>query len=255
MKSLDLEIAYEKDRELDEKFCTAGPDDAPITNDQMDKQMFGVTWEDQSHTLLVEEWIQSIQDSTVPNPDKLTIFDREVDASIGGFGAALENMLDVQPPRAVPLFEFRRLKNCFTNQMQQRANAADQAVVDLHKKFAVAPKLRKRQTGTMRLPVRRRQDDVNLKACAASTTTASASIPQCTLQRANPDEGVNVEGCICGSTTLPLLTVGKVTFDGQSCSYTALPTSKMPNPISIPALSPMLTSTTAKEQSAPDLTT
>jgi len=64
-------------------------------------------------------------------------------------------------------------------------------------------------------------------------TTAAPSMPSCYLQNTDPDAGINEVGCICGSTTLPLLTVTSATDSSQSCSYTALPSSSVSNPISI----------------------
>ncbi|KAL9093276.1 MAG: hypothetical protein Q9165_004017 [Trypethelium subeluteriae] len=58
-------------------------------------------------------------------------------------------------------------------------------------------------------------------------------MPSCTLQNEDPDQGINNRGCICGSTTLPLLTVPSATDESQSCSYTAMPSSNQSNPITI----------------------
>ena len=81
--------------------------------------------------------------------------------------------------------------------------------------------------------LRRRNDSV---ACAMATnnpTTTALPMPSCTLQNEDPDQGINNRGCICGSTTLPLLTVTSATDESQSCSYTAMPSSKDSNPITI----------------------
>jgi hypothetical protein len=59
------------------------------------------------------------------------------------------------------------------------------------------------------------------------------TMPSCTLQNEDPDQGINQQGCLCGSTTLPLLTISDATNDEQSCLYTAMPTSKIANPITI----------------------
>jgi hypothetical protein len=58
-------------------------------------------------------------------------------------------------------------------------------------------------------------------------------MPSCTLQNEDPDQGINARGCVCGSTTLPLLTVPHATAGSQSCSYTAIPSSQLFNPITI----------------------
>ena len=64
------------------------------------------------------------------------------------------------------------------------------------------------------------------------TTTAPAK-PSCSLQNEDPDQGINTQGCICGSKTLPLLTVASPTDDSQSCAYTAWPSSTVSNPIKV----------------------
>lgn len=118
----------------------------------MDKQTFGIASGGQSFTLTVKDWIQGISDGTLP--DKLTTLDEEIDGSIGGFRGALENVLNTQ--RAVPLFEFRRLNTTTSSGMEDFAKKVDGAVEDLHKKYASAPKLRKRQIGKIRSPIGRR---------------------------------------------------------------------------------------------------
>ncbi|KAF2728871.1 hypothetical protein EJ04DRAFT_590334 [Polyplosphaeria fusca] len=66
------------------------------------------------------------------------------------------------------------------------------------------------------------------------TTLPPRAAPSCTLQNLDPDHGINQRACICGAfTTLPLLTVPHATNPSQSCAYTALPNSTLPNPISI----------------------
>lgn len=68
-------------------------------------------------------------------------------------------------------------------------------------------------------------------------TTSTAKLPSCVLQNQDPDRGITARGCVCNSgsvtTTLPLLTNTAATNGEQSCSYTALPLSTVPNPISI----------------------
>ena len=72
---------------------------------------------------------------------------------------------------------------------------------------------------------------------AVDTTAASPSPTSkplsCSLQNQDPDQGITARACVCGSTTLPLLTVKSATLDAQSCSYTALPSSKVSNPVTI----------------------
>ena len=70
-----------------------------------------------------------------------------------------------------------------------------------------------------------------LPALLVRDDTATLS---CSLQNEDPDQGINARGCVCGSTTLPLLTItSSVTNDAESCSYTALPTSSVDNPITV----------------------
>ncbi|KAL9091473.1 MAG: hypothetical protein Q9165_004859 [Trypethelium subeluteriae] len=57
-------------------------------------------------------------------------------------------------------------------------------------------------------------------------------LPSCTLQNDDPDQGINAQGCICGTTTLPLLTIPSATDPAQSCSYKAFPVDS-PNPITV----------------------
>ena len=64
-------------------------------------------------------------------------------------------------------------------------------------------------------------------------TTAAPSMPSCSLQEEDPGQGINGRGCVCGSITLPLLTVTSANDESQSCSYTAMPPSSVSNPISI----------------------
>ena len=61
-------------------------------------------------------------------------------------------------------------------------------------------------------------------ATASSTAPATTPAPTCYQQNADPDEGIQQQGCICNQATvtetLPLLTTG---VDGSSnCAYTAL---------------------------------
>ena len=80
-----------------------------------------------------------------------------------------------------------------------------------------------------------------VSACPAQTTSASAHRtspkatpkPSCDLQNEDPDQGINARGCICGTKTLPLLTLHSAADESQSCSYTAFPSSKVQDPISI----------------------
>lgn len=48
------------------------------------------------------------------------------------FGNALENVIDSNPSRAVPLFEFRRLKGVLTSDIQDRVAKAEDVIIDYH---------------------------------------------------------------------------------------------------------------------------
>ena len=95
----------------------------------MDSQKFGASSSDgREDSCTVQEWIQSIQNG--PAPDRLTVLDRIIDGQIGGLADALENVLNTN--RAVPLFEFRRLRGIPASQMQSLATRAEQAIIDYH---------------------------------------------------------------------------------------------------------------------------
>ena len=172
--------------------------------------------------LKVQDWIASI--SSGPSPDKLTTLDKLIDGQIGGLGTALENV--VGTTRAVPLFEFRNLKGVNAGAMQSTVHDVEQELITYHNKYKASPQRRKNK----RNPHGKRQDAAD---CPITSAPTAAPTPQCTLQNEDPDQGINARGCICGSATLPLLTVTSVTDDAQSCAYTTLPLSGAPNPISI----------------------
>ncbi|MCJ1280011.1 hypothetical protein MMC21_007836 [Puttea exsequens] len=62
------------------------------------------------------------------------------------------------------------------------------------------------------------------------TTSPPPVDPLCYLQYEDPDQGIDTEYCVCGATTLPLLTVASPTDNAQSCGYTSLPASKAIHP-------------------------
>jgi hypothetical protein len=64
-------------------------------------------------------------------------------------------------------------------------------------------------------------------------SVTSPPMPACSLQNEDPDQGINARGCICGSVTLPLLTITPEVDESSSCSYTAMPSSSTSNPITI----------------------
>ena len=206
---------------FDSKFC-GGTAAAPEPNSYMD----GIGWclrntDNGDHRCLtVQAWITSITGGS--SPDELTKLDRLIDSSIGGLGTKLENI--VSTTRAVPLFEFRNLGGYAAGSFEKKVNDAEQALIAYHLQYKSPPqrKLAKRQ--------------IYIDGCSTTSAPSSptpAPTPSCTLQNEDPDQGIFTQGCICGSTTLPLLNLTSATADAQSCAYTALPTTTEANPITI----------------------
>ncbi|KAL8968709.1 MAG: hypothetical protein Q9183_002335 [Haloplaca sp. 2 TL-2023] len=181
--------------------------------------------------LTVKDWVASIEDG--PSPDKLTTLDKLVDGQIGALGEALENIIDTT--RAVPLFEYRDLGGYLTTQLEDKVTKAEQTIIDYHNQYKNPPQERKLIKRVTQWLHQKRQTDIY--GCsitpAPSVATASAttaSTLSCSYQGAQPGQGIFVGGCVCGSTTLPLITLESVSDFRQSCSYTALPTTSAPNP-------------------------
>lgn len=228
---------------IDSTFCT-GTLDAPHPNGQMDRQKFILSTDDgRSASCTVQEWIQSIQDGH--SPDRLTTLDQIIDGQVGAFKDALENVLNTN--RAVPLFEFRRLRKVKAGDMQSRVASAEQAILDYHHAHASPPRFMRRRRDANHANIKRTGVAAACTTAAATTatgapktttgaphpTTAAPSMPKCYLQNQDPDQGITTRACVCGSTTLPLLKVPSATVVDQSCSYTAMPSSHVSNPISI----------------------
>lgn len=217
----------------------------------MDQQTFQVESVGKSDACTVQDWIESMENGN--SPDRLTVLDQVIDGSIGGLGNRLEYILHTT--RAVPLFEFRNLRAINTGDIPGMVNDAEQEVMQYHNEYAKSPRFIRRRLNT-RYPFVKRQNvsDACLPANSGATvaystgtatyktgarttkappaTTAGPSMPSCTLRNQDPDQGINAQGCICGSTTLPLLMVASPTNDSQSCAYTAMPSSSVSNPIS-----------------------
>ena len=169
--------------------------------------------------LTVEDWITSITSGS--SPDKLTTLDGLIDGQVGGLGTALENVIGTT--RAVPLFEFRDLGGFNAGQMQDAVSNAEQAVINYFGKYKAPPQRK----------MIKRQNDMYGCLTTSSPSSSITPTPSCTLQNEDPDQGIAGRGCICGSTTLPLLTVPSATDPAQSCAYTAIPTTTGTNPVSI----------------------
>lgn len=185
----------------------------------------------------VKEWLDSIQQGAIP--DLLSQADKTIDGSIGKYDKAkFENVYNTK--RKVPLFEFRRIGRMTPDEMADRADKIQTDVLNLHQKYAGAARLMKRRIDNQYSHIRR---DAPTNGCAmtiASSTKFSATpsttppppMPSCYLQEEDPDHGVNARGCICGSTTLPILSVADAAGESALCAYTAMPTKTEANPIS-----------------------
>ncbi|KAL8869501.1 MAG: hypothetical protein Q9174_004225 [Haloplaca sp. 1 TL-2023] len=221
--------------ELDPTFCDGSEED-PEPKEYMD----GVGWclrntdTQETGCLKVSDWIDSIENGA--SPDELTKLDRLVDGQIGGLGEALENVVDTS--RAVPLFEFRNLGGKKPNEFQGFVTKAERALIDYHNQYKTPPQERKLIKRVTQWLYQKRQTDIygcsiTPAPSAASAAATSASTLSCSVQNADPGQGIFRRGCICEGTTLPLITLASVTDYRQSCSYTALPTTSVSNPISI----------------------
>lgn len=211
------------DCRIDSQFCD-GTVQAPKPNKYMD----GIGWclkdsiKNNQDCLLVSDWIASIQSG--PSPDKLTTLDKLIDSSIGGLGTGVENV--VGTTRGVPIFEFRNLNGVAASKFESTTTNVESELQKYHKKYQSPPTKRRKARRSMRNGKRQAPS-------SCPTITSASSMPTCSLQEEDPDQGINTQGCICGSSTLPLLTVASATNQDQSCSYTAFPTSSVTNPISI----------------------
>ena len=138
----------------------------------MDGQTFTVNPSGgQTQSLTVQDWIQSIQDGT--SPDKLSVLDQAIDGSIGGLGNALENVINSNPSRAVPLFEFRRLPSVKSGAMQDRVTKAENEIITYHQAGVNPPRFIKKRTDGRYAHVKR-------QACPSaipSTTTPAPPPP------------------------------------------------------------------------------
>lgn len=171
----------------------------------------------------IKSWIQGIGLGS-PSPDELSAFDSSIDGSIGGLGTKMEKMYNSQ--RSVPLFEFRDLFDIPTSNIKTFMASVDSSIQALHNTYAVPPQKRKRQAAAS--CVMTADTFGTFSASISATPTLS-----CTLQNSDPDQGIAGRGCICGSTTLPLLTVPTATDPAESCAYTAIPTTTGANPITV----------------------
>jgi hypothetical protein len=189
----------------------------------------------------MKEWIDAIEAYTSPDP--ISRVDKLIDGSVGRLGNKMEKVLGTE--RLVPIFEFRRLGGIKASGFGNVAEEVEKAIVVYHHSMANAPrKLRRKQNA--KFSHIRRGNDTN--ACVPQTptptvtnstlitpppTTSAPIMPSCSMQNEDPDQGIDARGCICGSTTLPLLTISNPVHDSDSCSYTAMPSSSVDNPITV----------------------
>jgi hypothetical protein len=211
---------------LDEDYCT-GTLENPIPGDKFGSLQYKYIGkfpkEEIPTTLSIKEWIQGI-DNGSPSPDLLTTFDKQYDGSIGGLGTQVEKMFKLA--RTAPLFEFRDLKPLFTVDFEKFMGEVDSSIQTLHQKFAARP-----------MKVKRDASACQFSTTAISTTmpptTPPPAMPSCYMQEMDPGQGINEQGCVCGSTTLPLLPNSGAANVFESCSYTAMPTNSVANPVTI----------------------
>lgn len=197
-----------------------------------------MTYERGGDKCTMKEWIDSIEANT--SPHAISRVDQKVDGSVGRLRNRVEKILNTN--RQVPIFEFRRLAGSQPAGFESRVKEIRGDIVTYHGQFANAARLMRRKPNAKYSHIRR---DGATTACVASTgttqgttetpppTTIAPSMPSCSLQNMDPDAGILSRGCVCGSTTLPLLTITGATDASQSCSYTAMPSSSVTNPITV----------------------
>jgi hypothetical protein len=189
----------------------------------------------------MKEWIDAIEAGQSPDP--ISIVDKKVDGSVGRLADKWEKVLNTD--RLVPIWEFRRLTGVQPSGFGSKAQDVEAAIVAYHGKFANAPRKLRKKKNAKYSHIKR---DGTSDACATQTptptssrdstitpppTTAAPSMPSCSMQNEDPDQGIDARGCVCGSMTLPLLTISNPVHDSDSCSYTAMPSSSAANPITV----------------------
>lgn len=184
----------------------------------------------------MKEWIDAIEKGS-DEPDPISRVDKKVDGSVGRFGKTFEKVLNTD--RLVPLFEFRRLRGVTANNFGKKAQEVEDAIVKMHGEYANAPRKLRRTADAKYSHIGRNapRDDCPGPTQTQASSTAPPPTPaptiDCEMQHQDPDQGITAMGCICGSTTLPLLTVKDATDMSQSCAYTALPSTSVANPITV----------------------
>ncbi|KAF2650990.1 hypothetical protein K491DRAFT_730354 [Lophiostoma macrostomum CBS 122681] len=213
----------------------------PKTNDFLDTitfKAFDRTNPQIINKLTVKDWIASIEAGT--SPDELTKLDLNIDGSIGALRDRTESVLGTQ--RQVPLFEFRKLENAATSEFADRADAYEQEVVRLHNAHANAARFIKQREVPRFSHIKRQGLNASCPTATISgtstetapPTTSAPPMPSCSYLYAAPDNGIEMNACVCGSVTLPPLTLTNAPNQEASCSYTAMPSSSVANPITIP---------------------
>ncbi|KAI0837778.1 hypothetical protein F5Y06DRAFT_304212 [Hypoxylon sp. FL0890] len=196
---------------IDGDYCS-GPVTSPTSNNKFGE----LTFKTGNTVMDIKTWIQGIGSGT-GDKDALSLFDEKIDGSIGGLGTAMEKMYNSQ--RSVPLFEFRDLYWLpMTSEFEKFMGQVDATVQDLHKTYANAPQMKKRD-----IP-----ESCYTDAATSSTTTSvpasitAAPTPSCELHNEDPDQGIDQAFCLCDkSITLSVLPA--TTAQSESCAYKSIP--------------------------------
>lgn len=110
----------------------------------MDTTTFAYVYGDNSKgTLSVKNWINGLQTPGTHTTDLLTALDKERYQQVGGLGSKMEYVLNTKRP--VPLFELRDLYSCNAAEMKTKVEDIERAIVEYHKKYAMAPKMARKR--------------------------------------------------------------------------------------------------------------
>ena len=245
---------------IDTDFCT-GTISAPQPNGKMDSLKFQTLSGDEedpknseSDQTTVQEWIKSIENG--PAPDRLTIIDRVIDASIGGMGDRMEYIKGTQTK--VPLFEFRSLANIKIQDFPDMVSNAEKEVLDYHQKYAKPARLVRPRGVRQRLdandPLVKRKNGSSAcapagitgvsstdTAASATTSTPLTTDPALSCEYHGPMPPLTPEAfCSCGSSSLPLVSIpGTPVKESLSCAYTAPPSTSITTQLHDAAPSPV----------------
>lgn len=176
-------------------------------------------------TFRIQNWIDGIDHGNT-QPDLLTAFDVNYDASIGGLNKALEKMHGSS--RLVPLFEFRDFDPLFAPSFEDFMSKIDAAVQKMHADFLRPPSRRvKRQAGASScgLPSPTSAALKTTRRSASPMITAPPSI-KCSVVGPSPGTGVDEGYCDCvvgGSSAMTFPLRKTAGANSESCAYTTVP--------------------------------